>query len=158
MRAVHRGPLGGFLITELSAMLALPLGYGIAGGACAPPGIGCFMRDIACAAVCADAWSQFPTVAAYGAAVGLIPAVLAGLLLWRAQPRSGLEPAPWSLIAVPMFGVVGTAALAAIVFPYMGGTMLTAVLGCGLIVAAALGAAYTLSTRAAVRHRAGGPK
>lgn len=154
---MHRRAFAGFLVTELGAVLALPLGYGITGGACAPPGIGCFMRDIACVAVCADAWSQFPTVAAYGAALGMIPALLVGLLLWRARPRNGVESSSWSLIGGPVFGVVGTVALVAVVFPYMGGTMLAAVLGCGLVAAAALGGVSALAAEVSGRHRASRP-
>ncbi len=137
-------------MTELSATLALPLGYGVAGGSCAPPGILCYTRDVLCLAVCTDGWAQFPTVAAYGAVMGVVPSLLVALLAFGIERRRGPHWTASRSVAMPVLGIMGilvTLLLVVIVFPYMGGSLVALVAGFGVVLAAAFGGGYVLAER-----------
>lgn len=152
---MHRGPVAGFLVAEVSATLAVPLGYGVAGGPCGPPGIFCYARGVACATVCTDAWSQFPAAAAVGAGVGLAPAFLVALLLLGLEHQAHGRTPVFGSLAIPALGILGTCGtllIVALVFPYMGGYGLALVTGFGLVLSTALGVGDLVAGRFLARQ------
>ncbi len=147
---MRRGPRAGFFVTELSATLALPLGYGVAGGGCAPPGILCYTRDVLCPAVCTEAWAQFPMVAAYGAVIGVVPSLLVALLAFGIERRRGPQWTASRSVAMPVLGIMGVLVailLVVVVFPSTGGYLMALVAGFGVVSAAAFGGGYVLAER-----------
>ncbi len=136
---------------ETAVAIGLPLTYGLAFGACAPPGIGCLLPWVACVAVCGNAWAQFPQVALVGAVIGVAAAGIgAGLALalerWTGPLRSNMWTA-WTLA-----GIGGIAAVAAVTVALTGVNPIfvaIAVGGCsGVLVAINLVPYWLLRTRA----------
>ncbi len=149
---MRRDPLAGFLVTVLSSAFALPLAYGAAAGSCAPPGFLCYTGGSLCLAVCTDAWSQFATVAAYGAVVGLAPALLVALLILWIERRKGprwTASRPLGLPALGIVGMLGTLLLVLAAFPYVGGYLVVLVTGFGIALSVACSGSYLLAERLA---------
>ncbi len=71
------------MIVESAIAVIFTAAWPLVWQTCAPPSPIC--ATAMCAAVCVNPWTQLPEVAVFGALLGLVPAIIVAIGLWRME-------------------------------------------------------------------------
>jgi len=130
---VKAGGARPFALVEIASAFSLPLTFVIVTIGCVPSSFECFAGRGICLYFCASPWHLFAEVFAYGALFGLVPAILAALVIRRTPvPPTfrrvvGIEVLCLSA-ALPAMAVVGlsVALLGLLAWPVAAGILIAA--------------------------------